>query len=107
MTFDNELTLIKTTGSTTNSIGDSIPNEEKTTVLCDILSVTRSEHYTAMANQMQPELVFVLNKYDYDKQKDVEFEGDRYRVIRTFKPKSSKDIGSIDNIELVCQGVGE
>ncbi|WP_332632022.1 phage head closure protein [Halalkalibacter flavus] len=103
MAFDFELTLIKTINDT-NDLGDSIFEEVKTDVLCDVLSVTRSEHYAAMSNQVKPEVVFVVNKYDYAKEIDVEFEGSRYSVIRVFEPKKSKGIGDFETIELICEG---
>jgi SPP1 family predicted phage head-tail adaptor len=103
MTFDFELTLIKTI-NVENDLGDPTFEEVKTDVLCDVLSVTRSEHYAAMSHQVQPEVVFVVNKYDYENERDIEFEGSRYSVIRAFEPKKSKGIGDFETIELVCQG---
>jgi hypothetical protein len=104
VTFDYELTLIKSTFSE-NNIGDSIGVEERQVILCDVLSVTRSEHYAAASLEMKPEIVFIVNQYDYDKQSTVEFEGAKYSVIRSFKPKKSKGIDDFETIELVCSGV--
>lgn len=101
VTFDYELTLIKVT-STENAMGDFIEQEEPLNVLCDVESVTRSEHYAASSNGIKPEIVFILNQYEYDKQRLVEFEGTRYKVIREYKSKQPK---YFDTIELVCEGV--
>jgi SPP1 family predicted phage head-tail adaptor len=104
MTFDYELTLISST-YTVNNIGDSIPTETRTDVLCDVQSVTRSEHYSAAANGLKPEIVFVVNKFEYDGQKEVEFENKRYKVDRAYSPKKSKGIEDFENLELVCSGL--
>lgn len=100
MAFDHELTLISV-NSTENDMGDIIAMESRIEVLCDVESVTRSEHYSASANGLRPEIVFVLNQYDYNKQELVEFEGVKYRVIRSYKSKKSK---RIDDLELICEG---
>ncbi|MBT2656620.1 phage head-tail adapter protein [Bacillus sp. ISL-18] len=105
MTFDYELILIKPIYSQ-NDMGDSISTEEHTNILCDVASVTRSEHYAAASHGMKPEIVFIVNQYEYEKQSMVEFEGNKYKVIRTFKPKQSKGLEDLETIELVCEGVG-
>lgn len=104
MTFDNELTLINLTYSE-NDMGDSISKEERTNILCDVASVTRSEHYAAASHGMKPEVVFIVNQYDYNKQSMVEFEGNKYRVIRHYQPKKSKSIEDFETIELICEGI--
>ncbi|OIJ17098.1 phage head-tail adapter protein [Anaerobacillus alkalilacustris] len=104
MTFDHELTLISKS-YTTNSMGDTIQEETETFILCDVKSVTRSEHYSAAAHGLRPELVFEVNKFEYAGQDEVEFEGRRYNVTRTFAPSKSKGVGEFEKLELVCQGV--
>jgi SPP1 family predicted phage head-tail adaptor len=103
MTFDYELTLIKDT-YTGNDLGDAITIENRIDILCDVLSVTRNEHYAAAAHGLKPEIVFVVNKFDYDGQKEIEFEGNRYSVLREYMPKRARGISDFETIELVCQG---
>ncbi|EGW36466.1 phage head closure protein [Desulfosporosinus sp. OT] len=105
MTYDYELTLIGATTYITNDIGDSVPVEATTVVLCDVQSVTRSEHYSAAASGLKPEIVFVVNKFEYDGQKEVEFEGKKYKVDRSYSPKKSKGIEDFENLELICSGL--
>lgn len=108
MTKDDELTLISTT-YTENDMGDIIPVGVETVVLCGVQSVTRAEHYSAAANGLKPSIVFVLNKFEYEGQKDVVYEGGRYNVDRSYSPKSYKGIEDFEDIELVCSaplGVG-
>ena len=104
MTFDDELILIEKV-SNTNDIGDPVTTEIRTPVLCGVRSVSQSEHYAAAAHGLQPEIVFILNQYEYSGQKEVEYEGHKYRVIRIYKINKAKDFSDFENIELVCQGV--
>lgn len=104
MTMDDELILIDKS-YTTNAIGDSIPTETRTSILCGVQSVTRSEHYAAAARGLQPEIVFVVNQFEYGSQLEVEHGGKRYNVIRSYKPTKANDISDFENLELVCQGV--
>lgn len=83
-------------------MGDSINVEESSVVLCDVESVKQSEHYAAASNGMKPEIVFIVNKYEYEGQKLVEFENVRYKVTREFRPKNHKHF---EAIELICEGV--
>ena len=83
-------------------MGDSIDIEDPFVILCDVQSVTRSEHYAAANNGVKPEIVFVVNQYEYEGQKLVEFEGVRYNVIREYKSKNPEHF---ETIELICEGV--
>nr|WP_309099072.1 phage head closure protein [Fredinandcohnia onubensis] len=104
MTFDYELTLIRVS-YIENDIGDHIPTENKSVILCDVQSVTRSEHYSAATHGLKPEIVFVVNKFDYQGQKEIEFEGVRYKVIRDYTSKQAKGIADFETIELICKGM--
>lgn len=104
MTFDYELILFDITHSE-NEMGDSIEVETPVHVLCDVQSVTRSEHYAAGASGLKPVIVFVINKYDYSGQKKVEFEEKKYSVLREYSTNKSKSIGDFETLELICEGV--
>jgi SPP1 family predicted phage head-tail adaptor len=98
MTYDYELTLIGET-YTEDEIGNQIPVETETVILCGLKSVSRNEFYNAAVNDLKPERVFVIHPYEYDNQKKVEFEGERYKVIRTYQ----KDT---EEMELIVEKVG-
>lgn len=102
MTFDHELTLIGFEDGE-NAMGDPIKVPVRRTVLCDVLSVTRSEHYQAAAHGLNPEIVFVVNRHEYQGEEDAEFEGAPYKILRTYQAKKAKDMGSFENIELICE----
>lgn len=97
MTYDHELTLIGQT-YTEDEIGNQIPVETETTILCGLKSVTRLEFYNAAANGLKPEIVFVVHGYEYNGEKEITFEGNRYKVIRTY----SEDF---EELELTCERV--
>jgi len=103
--MNDELTLIKTT-QTENEMGDVIDIQERNNVLCEVESVTRNEFYSAAKVDMQPEIVFVINRYDYSGESEVEYEGVLYDVIRSYKPNNRNNPTpmDIDRLELVCKG---
>src|SRR5690625_7075524 len=101
-----KLTLIKTI-DTEIEMGDLIDEEIRSSILCSVESVTRSEYYAAAKHDMQPEIVFVINKFDYKNQSLVEYEGQKYNVMRMYEPKGRHNPTPmyIDRLELVCKGV--
>ena len=106
MTYDHELTLIKHEypldeygNPQTDENGNQIVIATETVVLCGLKSVSRNEFYSAAVNDLKPEHVFVVHGYEYDGQKIVEFEGIRYRTIRTYAV-------DFEEIELICEKVG-
>jgi hypothetical protein len=61
------------------------PNETTTTVFAEIRSVSRREFYEAANANIIPEFVFKLTDYaDYGGQKVFVYNGERWRVIRTY-----------------------
>jgi len=81
--YNHELTLI---GEETVYDEYGIPKKEekRTTVLCKVQSVGRNEFYGAATSGLKPEVVFIIHGYEYNGEKEVEFEGEKYRVIRTY-----------------------
>lgn len=77
--------------------GDPVPTEETQIVFCRLRSVGQQEFYQAQAVGLKPEVKFVLSDYlDYHGQTCLNFHGERYRVLRTFR--------SGIELELVCYG---
>lgn len=96
-TYDHELTLIKVT-YVKDEIGNQKPDETKTTVLCKKQSAGRSEFYNAAAAGYRPEFVFVIHGFEYSGETMVEFEGQRYNVVRTYQTE-------FEEIELTVERV--
>lgn len=83
--MDEILTLIKTTQSV-DEYGDTVTVETPREVFARISSIGQKEFYQAQAVGLQPELKFVLADYlDYEGETLVEHEGQRYRVLRTYR----------------------
>lgn len=95
--WQHELTLIKEDHKE-DEIGNQIPDEIKTTVFCSIKSVSRNEFYNAANTGLKPSLVFIVHSYEYENEEKVEFEGNKYKVIRTY-------LKNTDEIELTCERV--
>jgi SPP1 family predicted phage head-tail adaptor len=104
VTFDDELVLIDKS-YTKDEIGNMIDTEVKTSILCGVKSVSRAEHYAAATVDLQAEIIFVVNKYEYGNQKEVEHSQMRYKVIRSYIPDKAKTFADFESLELVCQGV--
>lgn len=97
MTYDNELVLIAQE-FTEDEIGNQVPIETRRTVLCNVKSVGRNEFYSAATAGLRPSIVFVIHGYEYDGEREVEFESVKYRVIRTYSV-------SFEEVELTCERV--
>lgn len=66
--------------------GDPTTDETKREVFCDKASIGQKEFYQAHAVGLQPEIKFVLADYlDYNGEQLVEYDGQRYRVLRTYR----------------------
>jgi len=97
MTYDNELVLIAQE-FVEDEIGNQMPIETRKTVLCNVKSVGRNEFYSAATSGLRPSVVFVVHRYEYSGEPEVEFEGIRYRVIRTYAV-------DFEEVELTCERV--
>ena len=83
--MNDVLTLIKRTPGT-----DEITKRE---VFCSLRSVGMREFYQAHALDIHPEAVFVLSDYlDYDDETLADHNGNRYRILRTYRTGQELDI---------------
>jgi SPP1 family predicted phage head-tail adaptor len=103
MTYDHELTLISQI-ITEDAIGNQVPVETETIILCNLKSVVRAEFYSAAAAGLKPEVVFVVHECEYNGEQLVEFEGKRYGVLRTYSGGRGREGYrlTVDEMELVC-----
>lgn len=97
MTFDYELTLI-TESYVEDEIGNMVPVEVKQVILCNVKSITGAEFYRAATVGLNPEKTFGVHPFEYGDEKHVEFEGIRYKVIRSYQV-------DLEEIELTCEKV--
>ena len=97
MTYDFELTLVKQSYRL-DDLMNQIPEKVETVVYCDLKSITRVEYYNAASQGIKPEIVFVIHKFEYNEEKEILFEGKKYKVIRTYST-------NFEEIELTCERV--
>ena len=88
------ITLVAQT-ETVDEYGARVLSESAREVFAEVKSVSGKEFYQAHAVGLQPEVKFMLADYfDYEDEKIVEHDGQRYRVLRTYRTGQ--------NLELTC-----
>lgn len=76
-----------------NEVLTLIQGEVSRTVLCRLASIGMREFYEASARDFYPEMKFILADYlDYNNEQLVEHNGQRYRVLRTFRTGQELEI---------------
>lgn len=68
-------------------------------VFCQVDSVTRNEFFEAGRNGLNPEYVFTMFFGDYNGERTVEYNGNRYGIYRTYH-------GRNDTVELYAERKG-
>lgn len=82
----NEVLTLITVVNGVDEYGDPTTTETSRTVFCGLSSIGQKEFYQAHAVGLQPELKFILADYlDYSGETLVEYDGQRYRVLRTYR----------------------
>lgn len=82
----NEVITLVGATTTVNDIGDEVEVETRTEVFARVKSVGASYKLQALAVGIRPKYRFVLqDRFDYDGQEQVEYEGQLYRVVDTFR----------------------
>ena len=86
------LTLIRTE-TTPDRYGDPVVTEIPREVFGEQMSIGQKEFYQAQAVGLQPEIKFKLSDYlDYENERIVEHDGQRYRVLRTYRTGQALEI---------------
>ncbi|MBE5055284.1 phage head closure protein [Pseudoflavonifractor sp. DSM 107456] len=82
----NEVITLVGGTTTVNDIGDEVEVEAKVDVFARVKSVGASYKLQAMAVGIRPKYRFVLqDRYDYNGQEKVEYEGKTFRVVDTYR----------------------
>lgn len=88
--MDSVCKLIKETINGRDQFGNPIVERTEREVFCQAYSVNRSEFYSAANAGLNPQVVIRLSDYlEYDNEKLVEYEGELYSVIRTYRDRGS------------------
>jgi len=97
MTYDYELILIDYEIDY-DEIGQEIKVPQERNIMCSIKSIGRNEFYAAAQAGLRPEITFIIHNYEYNGEKEVKFEGQKYKVIRTYSV-------DFEEMELICEKV--
>lgn len=81
-------------------IGQRIPIEEVTEILCHIESIGQREFFSAGQNGINSDLKIVTQSVNYNNEAIIDYNGQRYGIYRTFRRNNS------DEIELYCEWKG-
>lgn len=90
--MDTTITLIGES-FTKNDIGIAVATETRTDVFCSVRSVSRNDFYRAGEIGLALSYVFITNPVNYSGEQLLEYNGERYGIIRTYQP-------SLDRLEL-------
>lgn len=104
--YNHEITLISyITG--TDEIGNPTKEKVEKVRLCKIKSIGEREFYSAATTEIKPDIKFVMKKFEYEGQKELEFVGEKYKVRRTYTEEKETRNSSLtfDEIELTCEKV--
>lgn len=76
-----------------DSIGNILPTSE-TSKKCyaKVQSVRTNEFYNAVENGLTPSFEFVVKKLNYNGEEFIDYNGERYQLIRVVEPKNKFDI---------------
>ncbi|WMJ78478.1 MULTISPECIES: phage head closure protein [unclassified Sedimentibacter] len=103
MTYDCEVLLIKAVNAVDEG-GDTIQTETERSVLASKLDYRSKEFYQAFTNGLKPSITFAVNKYEYDNERVLKFEDDRYKIIDVY-PVKAKDESEFESLALLCEAV--
>lgn len=68
-----------------DTLGYPIATETKTTVLCEIRTVSRQEFFDAGKAGLVPEYEIRINAIEYGGEDELEYNGKRYGIYRTYQ----------------------
>lgn len=76
-----------------NEVLTLISGDARREVFCRMASIGQREYYEAQAVDVYPECKFILADYlDYDNERLCEYDGQRYRVLRTYRTGQELEI---------------
>lgn len=95
LTWDDEVTLIGTESYTEDELGQQIPIESKTIVLCCRKPTPRQEKYFARQIGVKISETFIVHPYEYNGENIVEFQGKQLHILKTYPI-------SMEELEITC-----
>lgn len=92
----NEVIKLVSYTETVDNYGRPVRAETEAERFAEVRSISQSEFYQAAASGLKPTIKFVLSDYwDYDNQKEIEYDGVRYNVLRTYRNGNKLEITAV------------
>ena len=89
----NDIITLLSVEHTVSDAGDTMETITGKEVFARVKNISMKETYEGIAVGLKPECVFVLaDYYDYDGQKDIEYNGVRYSVLRHYRRPGSIEL---------------
>jgi len=88
ISLDNVCNLLSIT-TTQDELGQFVKHEKSYMVFCSKMSITRAEFNAAGNLGHKPEILLVVDSDSYENEKQVEFEGKKYSVYKTYQRNDS------------------
>lgn len=85
--------------TTYDAILQPVKTPTKRKVYAQYRSITRAEWFDAGRNGLKPDMCFAMQKFDYNGEDTLEYDGKLYGIYRTFLARG-------DVIELYCEKKG-
>ena len=92
-----EIKLIKQTVEY-DAYRQEITVETERTLLAHLKEIGRNEFYLAASSDLVPELAFDVHLFEYEQERIVEIDGQRYSIFRTYR----HFVDGLEMIELTC-----
>jgi SPP1 family predicted phage head-tail adaptor len=90
---DHVCSLITETNSGFDGYGNPVTLRTSREVFCQILSVTRTEFYSAATAGIHPEFIIRLSDHaEYQGEKLVEVDGELFSVVRVYRGRDKNDV---------------
>lgn len=84
--MQNDVIKLVSKTTTHNSYGYLVVTPVEREVFAEVKSVGMREKYEALQAGLNPELTFILaDYYDYENEDEIIYEGEHYRVLRTYR----------------------
>ena len=91
--MQNDVIKLVSKRITFNEYGYQVVASTEREVFAEVKSVGMREKYEALQAGLNPELTFVLaDYYDYDLEDEIIYEGETYRVLRTYRSGQKLEI---------------
>lgn len=91
-TYDSIINLIKKHEGK-NEYDELVYSEIKTPVYAEVKNIRQTEFYQAQTAGFKPEIEFVIAEYtEYTGEELIEYDGIEYRIIRTAKTNTEREL---------------